>query len=90
MKDNQLMKKSHLILGGLCLAIGFFLVIIEAIFGKTAKKATEKALEGWDMIDHFIHSTMGYKFIFPLLGLLLIGFLAHMLHPLITKKEERP
>lgn len=90
MKDNQSMKKSSLILGSVFLALGAFLVIIEMIFGKTSQKTSTNTQETWEIIHHFIYSITGYKFIFPLLGLILIAFFAYMLHPLITKEEERP
>ncbi len=80
-------------IGIICLILGALLIAIEWIV-TSAKMPAEKAhpaleQEGYALYG-FIHNVMGYKFIFPLLGLGLIAVFAFMVFPLITKEEERP
>lgn len=80
-------------IGIVCLILAVLLIAIEWVVS-SAKTKAETAHdvfngEGYALYE-LIHNIMGYKFIFPLLGLGLIAVFAFMVFPLITKEEERP
>ncbi|MFV0431173.1 MAG: hypothetical protein ACK5MJ_03225 [Alphaproteobacteria bacterium] len=89
------MQKKHCIFIGLSfLAISVLLVIYELITKKPkadyshASEATSSY--PFEELAHFIHNMMGYKLIFPALGLIAVAIISYLLAPILTKKEERP
>lgn len=86
-------KKTYIISGLFFLSLSLLLVIYELV-GLSAKSGHEAAETHLDYpfqgVAELIHSVVGYKLIFPAMGLIIIALISAILAPYLTKKEERP
>ncbi len=77
--------------GGAFIILGLILVLIEWVVTKdTIHSAYKTHQKDGYILYSFIHDVIGYKFFFPLLGLIVIAVAVLLLSPLITKHKERP
>ncbi|MFV0320788.1 MAG: hypothetical protein ACK5LE_00190 [Alphaproteobacteria bacterium] len=86
-------KKTYIISGLFFLSLSVLLVIYEliALSAKSGHATAETHLDyPFEGVAEFIHSVVGYKLIFPAIGLIIIALISYIVAPYLTKKEERP
>ncbi len=73
-----------------CLTVAFILWLVEAFFLSPTPYKHEESPYAFCNLASFIHNFVGYKILFPAIGIFIIAIFAYILRPLLTKEEERP